>query len=140
MWWHWVYDEQQLASRQLYPAAWRHPDGPFTLEHFNPFWQETFPHYHAPLLLWIVFWSAIITIFRSQIVSRVFFPFARKNVIAAGYSEREVVRFTESASRFSFYTISSIAVLYVAFRADYFWYPWKVWFVAEPLSDDLYYL
>ncbi|MDP2437365.1 MAG: TLC domain-containing protein [archaeon] len=141
MWWYWVYDEETLSSIQrYYPGAWRHADGPYTMEHFVPSWQEQRGALVPPLIAWTLIWAAVMTVLRSVLVTHVFEPFARRRVPAAGYGKREVVKFCESATRFSFYSLSSAAVVYTTLQQDFFYHPWKAWWVAEPLPEALYYL
>lgn len=132
MWWHFFYDETTLKSAfHEHSAVWGPGRPDFSA------WAPAWSMNHAESITWIVALCIAFTVVRMVCFRFLLYPFARKHVIAAGYSENEVTKFCESSWRLLFYSLSSVAVIRLVLKQEYFYHPWKMWFVGELPGEEL---
>jgi ceramide synthetase len=134
MWWYYYYSPEELVE---IGTEWKDPSAWGPGPHGNRAYQPNYdPHYEV-LVPWVLFYALLFTILRPILTNWILRPLAEKRILTNGFTQDTVEKFCESGTRALFYSCSSIALIYVCWQEDFFWHPWRVWFVAMPPGPRL---
>ena len=81
---------------------------------------------------WSFFFAVLFTLIRPLIVRYILLPIGERRILASGFQQKNVVKFCESGVRAIFYSISSVLLVQICLESDFFWMPWRAWFVGTP--------